>query len=75
MLVKGDRQDDQCEERKTHKRPGSWSGSGSRTGRQEEDLVAFSIAGLNVALMFPRLSLSEQTGLAGFSPSHPVIYC
>lgn len=62
--------------REKHTRgPGSWSGSGSRTGRQEEDLVAFSIAGLNVALMFPRLSLSEQTGLAGFSPSHPVIYC
>lgn len=38
-------------------------------GRQEGDLVAFSI----VALMFPRLS--EQTELAGFSPSHPVIYC
>lgn len=38
-------------------------------GRQEGDLVAFSI----VALMFPRLS--EQTEQAGFSPSHPVIYC
>lgn len=37
-------------------------------GRQEGDLVAFSI----VALMFP--CLSEQTELVGFSPSLPVIY-